>query len=126
MPEPAEPAPLALLAVPGMQLHLEPIAQQAGYAAVVRTSVPNPSVWSYNQSLSVLQLVTTPAAGAPAQSLRNYERVSLPAGGTATVRFGLTAHDLAFAKQGGAISAVAGDWRVQVGDAEPVAVRVEE
>ena len=46
--------------------------------------------------------------GAPLKSLIAFERVSLPAGGTATVSFGLTAHDLAFARQGGAISAAMG------------------
>ena len=98
--------------------------------AVLHLQVDITNVGPLDGDEVVLVMVRPPpghhAAGAPAQSLRNYERVSLPAGGTATVSFGLTAHDLTFARQGGAISAAAGDWRVQVGDAEPVAVRVEE
>jgi hypothetical protein len=69
LPTYGKPAPLALLSVPGMQLHMEPIAQQAGHAGVVRTSAPNASVWGYNKRLSVLQLVT-PGANSAEKCLR--------------------------------------------------------
>lgn len=87
-----QPAPLALLAAPGMLLHLQPVRQQIGLAAVVRTAAPsNASVWRYNKTLSVLELATPgPRMGRCLHYLLNAQFSNVAAGDCAKVSWSAT------------------------------------
>ena len=58
VPLDSTPAPLELLSAPGMRLYLQPVRQQIGLAAVIRTGTQNASIWRYNKLLSVLELAS--------------------------------------------------------------------
>ena len=85
VPLDSTPAPLELLSAPGMRLYLQPVRQQVGLAAVIRTGTQNASIWRYNKLLSVLELATPgPRQGHCLHYLLNAQFSNLAAGDCAS------------------------------------------
>ena len=91
----------------------------------LRTSVKNTGRL-HGDEVVMLYVMPPAKLGAPRQNLRNYRRLHLRAGESATVEFDVTSHDLAFARADGEMSSVAGKWQIRVGSASPVVLQMNE
>ena len=121
-------APLRLRAGPLDAAVLKNLHRPHLAPAVVVVEVHVSNVGAHDGDEVVLVMIKPPSVegGAPTQMLRNYERVAVRAGGAERLRLSLTAHDFAFAKQDGSVGTVVGEWQIQVGDAETVALHVDK
>jgi len=94
---------------------------------VVRISTTVTNVGDRAGDEVVLAMTVGPHAGiggAPLESLRHYDRISLAPGESSAVVFELSAHDLAEVSKEGQVVPIAGDWLVRVGFATPAVVAI--